>query len=82
MGRSYDLGHGRKPLSLKDRRGKFPLTMGHEIVGEVIALGPDAEGAKIGHQCLVYPWIGCGACRTVPLFETHVLQNPAGMATR
>ena len=33
----YDLGHGRKPLSLKDRGVSLPRTMGHETVGEIIA---------------------------------------------
>jgi propanol-preferring alcohol dehydrogenase len=58
----YELGHGRKPLSLKDRGVSLPLTMGHETVGEVVALGPDASGIKLGTVALVYPWIGCGAC--------------------
>src|SRR3569623_1020388 len=31
----YDLGHGRKPLSLRDRGIALPLTMGHESVGLV-----------------------------------------------
>ncbi len=39
----YDLGHGRKPLSLKDRGVSLPRTMGHESVGEVLAFGPDAK---------------------------------------
>src|SRR5476649_2245923 len=39
----YDLGHGRKPLSLKDRGVSLPRTMGHETVGEVLAFGPDAK---------------------------------------
>src|SRR6202158_298844 len=61
----YDLGHGRKPLSLKDRGVSLPRTMGHETVGEVLALGPDAKGdnegdIKVGDTALVYPWIGCG----------------------
>src|ERR1700676_4780765 len=62
----YDLGHGRKPLSLKDRGVSLPRTMGHETVGEVLAFGPDAKTAagdlKIGDVALVYPWIGCGKC--------------------
>ena len=41
----YDLGHGRKPLSLKDRGVSLPRTMGHETVGEVLAFGPDAKAA-------------------------------------
>jgi propanol-preferring alcohol dehydrogenase len=62
----YDLGHGRKPLSLKDRGVSLPRTMGHESVGEVLALGPDAKadnaGLTVGDVVLVYPWLGCGKC--------------------
>ena len=57
----YDLGNGRI-LSLKDRGTKLPLTLGHEIAGEVVAKGQDASGAEIGRNYLVYPWIGCGEC--------------------
>ena len=32
----YDLGHGRKPLSLRDRGVSLPRTMGHETVGEIV----------------------------------------------
>ncbi|HAO40786.1 MAG TPA: alcohol dehydrogenase [Afipia sp.] len=60
----YDLGHGRKPLSLKDRGVSLPLTMGHETVGEVVAFGPDAKGVAVGDVRLVYPWLGCGECAT------------------
>jgi alcohol dehydrogenase/propanol-preferring alcohol dehydrogenase len=57
----YDLGHGRR-LSLKDRGIALPLTMGHETVGEVVSLGPEASGLAVGDVRLVYPWIGCGQC--------------------
>ena len=43
----YDLGHGRK-LSLTDRGVTLPRTLGHETVGEVVAMGPDATGVEIG----------------------------------
>jgi alcohol dehydrogenase, propanol-preferring len=57
----YDLGGG-KTLQLADRGVKLPLTMGHENVGEVVAVGPDAKGVKVGDRRLVYPWLGCGEC--------------------
>jgi D-arabinose 1-dehydrogenase-like Zn-dependent alcohol dehydrogenase len=38
------------------------MTLGHEIFGTVVATGPDASGAKIGDERIVYPWIGCGTC--------------------
>jgi alcohol dehydrogenase, propanol-preferring len=65
----YDLGHGRKPLSLKDRGVALPRTMGHETVGEVVAFGPDVTeadkaGLKVGDVALAYPWLGCGKCPT------------------
>ncbi len=65
----YELGHGRKPLSLKDRGVSLPLTMGHETVGEIVAFGPevtesDKHGLKTGDVVLAYPWLGCGKCKT------------------
>ena len=65
----YDLGHGRKPLSLKDRGVSLPLTMGHETVGQIVAFGPelsesDKHGLNVGDIVLAYPWLGCGKCKT------------------
>jgi propanol-preferring alcohol dehydrogenase len=57
----YDLGGGKR-LQLADRGVKLPLTMGHENVGEVVAVGPDAQGVKVGDRRLVHPWLGCGEC--------------------
>jgi alcohol dehydrogenase/propanol-preferring alcohol dehydrogenase len=57
----YDLGGG-KFMSLKDRGVVLPLAMGHEIVGRVVKLGPEATGVKIGDLRIVYPWVGCGKC--------------------
>jgi propanol-preferring alcohol dehydrogenase len=57
----YDLGQGRR-MSVADRGVTPPFTMGHEIAGEVVALGPDAAGAIIGEKYLVFPWLGCGEC--------------------
>lgn len=39
-----------------------PIAMGHEIVGRVVALGPETEGVAIGDRRIVYPWLGCGRC--------------------
>jgi D-arabinose 1-dehydrogenase-like Zn-dependent alcohol dehydrogenase len=57
----FDLGGGKR-LSLADRGMKLPVTLGHENVGEVAALGPQAKGVKIGDRVLADPWIGCGTC--------------------
>lgn len=58
----YDLGAGRR-LMLKDRGISLPLTMGHEIAGEIVAVGPQVKGRRVGESCVVFPWIGCGVCR-------------------
>ena len=57
----YDLGGG-KVMSLKDRGLTLPLAMGHEIVGRVVKLGPQATGVKVGDIRIVFPWVGCGTC--------------------
>jgi propanol-preferring alcohol dehydrogenase len=57
----YDLGSAGR-LSVADRGVALPLTMGHEIAGEVEALGPAASGVSVGGKYLVFPWIGCGGC--------------------
>ncbi|WP_233498290.1 zinc-dependent alcohol dehydrogenase family protein [Meiothermus sp. QL-1] len=43
---------------------KLPLVLGHEIVGEVVAVGPEARRFRVGERVGV-PWLGatCGACR-------------------
>lgn len=56
---NFDFGNGQK----LDLTGKpLPLTLGHEIEGTVIAIGPDVKDVKVGDRKVVYPWIGCGEC--------------------
>lgn len=57
----FDMGEAGK-FRMEDRGMKLPHTLGHEILGEVIAAGPDAQDAPIGETMLVHPWIGCGEC--------------------
>jgi propanol-preferring alcohol dehydrogenase len=42
---------------------KLPLILGHEIVGQVAALGPDGAAFRVGDRVGV-PWLGwtCGRC--------------------
>ncbi|KAI9026333.1 alcohol dehydrogenase GroES domain protein [Hyaloraphidium curvatum] len=54
-----DLGGGNK-LPVEALGGKRPLVPGHEMVGEVAKLGPDAKGVEVGRKYIVYPWLGCG----------------------
>ena len=59
---SFDLGE-EGILRMADRGMKLPITLGHEIAGEVVACGPDAGDMPSGQPMLVFPWIGCGECR-------------------
>ncbi|HUC17416.1 MAG TPA: alcohol dehydrogenase [Acetobacteraceae bacterium] len=72
---SYDLGGGRK-LSLKDRGVTLPLAMGHEVVGRVVKLGPEASGVKEGDVRIVYPWVGCGTCARCLAEEDNMCLTP------
>lgn len=56
----FSLGEGQK-LDLS-RGIALPHTLGHEIAGTVVALGPQAQGVAAGDVRVAYPWIGCGQC--------------------
>ena len=71
----YDLGGGKK-LLLKDRGVVLPLAMGHEVVGRVSKLGPDATGVKVGDIRIVYPWVGCGVCDKCRAEEDQMCLTP------
>ncbi|MEO7255932.1 MAG: alcohol dehydrogenase [Casimicrobium sp.] len=84
----FDMGGGK--LSSLERAGvKFPVTMGHEIVGEVVEIGPDVTTLSIGMMVVAYPWLGCGACAVCERGDEHLcvkaarnlgLQVPGGYA--
>ena len=70
----YDMGGGKK-LTLAERGIKPPLTLSHEIVGEVVALGPQAQAIAqvgLGQVTLVHPWIGCGECPACQRGEENI----------
>lgn len=58
----YDLGE-RGFMEMTARGMEYPVVMGHETVGEVIAVGDRVTGVSVGDRRLVFPWIGCGECR-------------------
>ena len=70
----FDLGGGRSlPV------GAPGMTLGHEIMGEVVAVGPAAAGVAVGDRRVVYPWIGCGACATCQRGEEHLCMAPQNL---
>jgi D-arabinose 1-dehydrogenase-like Zn-dependent alcohol dehydrogenase len=72
----FDMGGGK--LSSLERAGaRLPLTMGHEIGGEVVEVGPEVSGTKVGDRVVVYPWLGCGACPTCEAGDDHLCNRGA-----
>ena len=68
------------------------MTLGHEIGGEVVEVGPEVQGLAVGERVVVYPWIGCGEidkCAACARGDDHLcvrgarnlgLQLPGGYA--
>jgi len=48
----------------------------------VVAVGPQAQGARVGDKRLVYPWIGCGACEFCQRGEELLCQSMRSLGTR
>ena len=38
----------------------MPQVLGHEVVADVVALGPEAEGLELGDRVVLNPWLSCG----------------------
>jgi threonine dehydrogenase-like Zn-dependent dehydrogenase len=38
----------------------FPQVMGHEVVADVVVVGPKARGVEIGQRVVLNPWLSCG----------------------
>jgi D-arabinose 1-dehydrogenase-like Zn-dependent alcohol dehydrogenase len=75
----FDLGGGRQ-MDLS-KALQLPRTLGHEIVGEVVAVGDAVAGLAIGSQWLVYPWIGCGHCSLCRAGDEHLCGQPRALGT-
>jgi threonine dehydrogenase-like Zn-dependent dehydrogenase len=37
----------------------LPQVLGHEVVADVVALGPEAEGLDVGDRVVLNPWLSC-----------------------
>jgi D-arabinose 1-dehydrogenase-like Zn-dependent alcohol dehydrogenase len=73
----FDLG-GDAKLDMT-RTVNPPRTLGHEIAGVVVAVGPEAKGVKVGDRRVVFPWIGCGACSLCAAGNEHLCNKPAAL---
>jgi D-arabinitol dehydrogenase (NADP+) len=66
----------------------YPLTPGHEFVGEVVAVGPGGADSLLGHRVVVDNTASCGRCaecrRARPAYCEHLVAQgvnaPGGFA--
>jgi alcohol dehydrogenase/propanol-preferring alcohol dehydrogenase len=59
-----------------------PRTLGHEIAGSVVALGPDVTadaGVQVGDRRVAFPWIGCGGCALCAAGDEHLCPAPRAL---
>jgi len=45
----------------------FPHVMGHEVVADVVEVGPDATGVSVGDRVVINPWLICAPRGVRPL---------------
>lgn len=48
--------HGSNPFA------RYPRVIGHEVVGEIDAVGDAVEGRKVGERVVIDPVVACGRC--------------------
>ena len=75
----FEMGGGRR-LDVRAVR-ELPFTLGHEIVGEVVATGPGAAEVAVGARRVVFPWIGCGTCDFCRDAREHLCHRPRALGT-
>lgn len=52
--------------------GVAPVTLGHEVVGRIEAVGAGVQGDRVGERVIVYYYVGCGACRHCRVGDEHL----------
>jgi threonine dehydrogenase-like Zn-dependent dehydrogenase len=45
----------------------LPQVLGHEVVADVVALGPEAEGFDVGDRVVLNPWLSCAPRGVSPI---------------
>lgn len=56
-----------------------PMHVGHEYVGEVVAIGQEVQGFKIGDRVSGEGHITCGYCRNCRAGRRHLCRNTEGV---
>lgn len=59
-----------------------PLTIGHEYMGVIAALGDHVEGLKVGDRVTAEGHITCGRCRNCRAGRRHLCRNTVGVGVQ
>jgi D-arabinose 1-dehydrogenase-like Zn-dependent alcohol dehydrogenase len=62
--------------------GKLPRIIGHEVAGDVTAVGPYVDGFKSGDRVNVYYYLICGNCRWCDRGRDDLCEHQAGVVGR
>ncbi|HXQ64690.1 MAG TPA: L-threonine 3-dehydrogenase, partial [Steroidobacteraceae bacterium] len=58
---------------------KVPMAVGHEYVGEIVALGSEVRGLAVGDRVSGEGHITCGYCRNCRAGRRHLCRNTVGV---
>ncbi|WP_077533304.1 zinc-dependent alcohol dehydrogenase [Massiliimalia massiliensis] len=61
--------------------GRPPHILGHEIAGEIVAVGADVEERRIGERVVIETSIGCGTCRECKNGDRHLCSQMEEIGT-
>ena len=56
-----------------------PMAVGHEYVGEIVELGSEVQGFKVGDRVSGEGHITCGYCRNCRAGRRHLCRNTVGV---
>jgi 2-desacetyl-2-hydroxyethyl bacteriochlorophyllide A dehydrogenase len=68
-GSDMHIVHGTYPLA------KYPMTLGHEVTGEIVATGGSVKSVKAGDHVVVNPTIACGECYPCRKNRPNICEN-------
>ncbi len=59
-----------------------PSILGHEVAGDIVAVGPEVQGFRVGDRVTVEPQIPCGACDPCRASQPNLCQNKTVLGTQ
>ena len=58
--------------------GQAPRVMGHELAGDIVAVGAGVTNVRVGDRCAVYFYLTCGYCRRCRSGRETLCENHGG----